>query len=365
MDITYRQITVGELEAFVQSEAFRALDELPISVQRGISHARNTRANPADIALFLALTNHQVSAYLGVLPDDLRISDNQKIHCGWLSCLWVSPSLRGQGVAQKLLSQALEAYDGNIQMTEFTPEAEKLYQKLGYELLAEKQGVRCYLRPNFSQWFSERKPNQATFFRFTDVLLGGLNDLRLKFTFSKRESFFEKTMTLDEECKVFLEHRKSSELYQRTFQELYWILRFPWVTVAPKKDEMASKYHFTSVAKDFECYMVKLRDANQQITGLLMVTQRDGTLKIPYIWTPGGDITQVAKAIERLALDSNTDRVVVYQQSLAQYWLERKGLFFAVRPTERKYMASPKLAAMLPKIESNQIQDGDGDAAFT
>ena len=90
---------------------------VPISRHRAWSHIRNPRVSENDVILVLAMVNGKMAGYLGVLADHIFLN-NQKEKAGWLSCMWVDPEVRGQGIAKQLLNRVLERWDNRILVTE-------------------------------------------------------------------------------------------------------------------------------------------------------------------------------------------------------------------------------------------------------
>ncbi|MWK60467.1 GNAT family N-acetyltransferase, partial [Pseudomonas otitidis] len=100
----------------------------------------------------------QLAGYLGTLPDFFMI-DGKKQKFAWLSTLYVSEKFRGKKIAQKLLEKAFESYGNNIAITEFTKEAENLYNKTKqFDYIPPKTGKRYYFRTDFQTMVSEKKP---------------------------------------------------------------------------------------------------------------------------------------------------------------------------------------------------------------
>jgi GNAT superfamily N-acetyltransferase len=94
--------------------------------------ACNPRAEPDDTLLILAWLEGELVGYLGVLPDLYFVADKPPEKCGWLSCLWVSDQHRGKSIAKLLVTKGVQAIGGRVLLTEFTPQAKQLYDKLGF-----------------------------------------------------------------------------------------------------------------------------------------------------------------------------------------------------------------------------------------
>ena len=127
--ITLLCLNKKELESFVNSGEYSTFDFLPITKHRALSQIKNEKADDEDVLLTLAFEGEKLAGYLGILPDSFLIDDTI-FRYGWLSTLFVSSNFRGKRIAQQLLDKAFEDYNGNIAITEFTPEAESLYNKI-------------------------------------------------------------------------------------------------------------------------------------------------------------------------------------------------------------------------------------------
>jgi GNAT superfamily N-acetyltransferase len=90
---------------------------------------------------------------------DHFIIDGKPFKYAWLSTLFISNEFRGKRIAQTLLNTAFEEYEGNIAITEFTKEAESLYNKIGlfpFSLKEERDIIsKQILQRSFLQkaWF--------------------------------------------------------------------------------------------------------------------------------------------------------------------------------------------------------------------
>ncbi len=129
-----------QLESFVSSGEFQKYDFLPITQHRAKSQIANPKANDDQTLLILAFDDDHLAGYLGCLPDNFKM-DNETFCYAWLSTLFISNQFRGKKIAQKLLNKAFDEYNGNIAITEFTKEAESLYNKIGvFKYIEPKEG---------------------------------------------------------------------------------------------------------------------------------------------------------------------------------------------------------------------------------
>ena len=131
---------------------------IPISRHRAWSHIRNPRVSEDDVILVLAMVEGKMAGYLGVLADYIYLN-GQKEKAGWLSCMWVDPEVRGQGIAKKLLNRVLERWDNRILVTEFTPAAKGLYDRSQqFQDLKISEGLRGFLRFNLDELLPKKFP---------------------------------------------------------------------------------------------------------------------------------------------------------------------------------------------------------------
>ncbi|MEL6841973.1 MAG: GNAT family N-acetyltransferase, partial [Bacteroidota bacterium] len=122
-------LNAAALRAYIFSDTFDQTPVLPISRHRALSHLANPRLRPDDVIMIFAHSDEgELVGYLGVLPDEIYLNGKQD-RGGWLSCMWVNPITRGQGIGGKLVQAALNAWQGRILVTEFTPAAKRLYDR--------------------------------------------------------------------------------------------------------------------------------------------------------------------------------------------------------------------------------------------
>src|SRR5690606_13475622 len=153
-----REFTPKNLAEFLSSEEYKTMPVVPISRHRALSHIKNPRVSENDVILVLATVEGKMAGYLGVFADYIFLNE-QKEKAGWLSCMWVDPEVRGQGIAKKLLNRVLERWENRILVTEFTPAAKGLYDRFGqFQDLKISEGLRCFLRFNLDELLPKKFP---------------------------------------------------------------------------------------------------------------------------------------------------------------------------------------------------------------
>ncbi len=365
--IAIKQLNRKALYDYISSESYRNAAHIAISYHRAISHIANPRAKDEDILLLLAYEGDEMCGYLGALPDDWYDQDGRVMHCAWMSCLWVSPAHRGKKIAQTLLQTCLKTWDNQAFLTEFAIEVGNLYQKPGlFETWTTLQGRRWYfgsdlyqLLPPKSRFFKAIKP----FLKLTDKTLNSiLSGLRLFIPGSDNVAGFMETTTLSEEACQWLSQRSSGQGFLRLEAEIKWILRYPWIHQSKPTAESA-RYHFSSVAEAFSNTLTEIRDKNGKITGITLISVRNGHLKIPYLYHDCS-IDKIAEYIRFFIRKNKIKTVTIYHNALIRYISGHNIIVAPSKKITRKYLKSTALT-MLEADDRDLLQDGDGDCAFT
>ena len=360
--MTIRKITIGELNAFIHSDEFKASPVIPISSHRAISYIKNPRAAEGDVVLILAYKEDKLCGYLGVLPDHF-FPDNHAEKIGWMSCIWVDSCQRGAGIAEQLINEAFDAWDGRILATEFTAAAKRLYDKTQkFNDLTTLYGIRAYLRFNLHQLLPPKQKSfkkAAPILKMVDGAVNIFNDVRLKL--SKPEEYYEVVKVSDQEFIDFISEHNQTELFKRNIEDLTWIKNYPWLKVGNRKDAEAQKYHFSAITSQFYNQFIQFNDNGNRV-GVALTEVRDRHLKLPYIYFDKKDTEAVAKGVLQLMIDQKLNMLTTYNPFLAEYILCNRAPYYKARPFMREYLISKKVEDLPSDVI---IQDGDGDCAFT
>jgi GNAT superfamily N-acetyltransferase len=365
--LSIRTLNRVQLLAFVQDAAFGKLPFIPISRHRALSHIANPRVEENDVLLLTAYENEALVGYLGVLPDRMFRGD-QSEKCGWLSCLWVSEEHRGKRIAQQLLEKCFDVWNRRILVTEFTGPAKALYDRSGiFHSLADPIGIRLYLRADLATLLPPKKDvfrkNQALL-QSLDHGINTITDLRLPKPDLNSEAFtLEYPIEIDDETAIFIESRQHNQLFKRGKEELNWILNNPWILSAPEKDPLNSRYHFSSVEKQFNFSLVKVRGTQNELIAFLLFAQRNESLKLPYCYH-NGNMNAVWKAIRHELLRLHISTFTTFQPDLVDYIHTHDKLAFFHKKVTRNYIISTRFDAFIGAAPI-AIQDGDADCSFT
>lgn len=286
--ISIKKLNKKTLQEFVSSGQYKNYDFLPITEHRAFSHIKNPKAGENDTLLCLAFENEKLAGYLGALPDSFTV-DEESFKYAWLSTLFVHENFRGKNIAKMLLDEMFDAYNGNIAITEFTQEAERLYNKTRlFEYINPKHGKRYYFRTDFQTFLPAKKENLNALkplFQFTDCIANSLISFKNYFA-SKPDFKFEIGKNIDNESLSFISDFKCN----RTADDLKWMIENPWVLEGKENNN----YLFSGFSKEFKYFWIKISDKDNHLKTCSLILLRDGHLKIPYFFSNenGGDFVK-------------------------------------------------------------------------
>jgi GNAT superfamily N-acetyltransferase len=363
---TYNSVQLNDL---ILSDEYRTMPVVPISTHRAISHIRNPRAESDDVLMIIAYDNNAMVGYLGVLADKVYNTQGEEYKCGWLSCMWVDPLVRGKGIAKQLLSTAFTAWNDHILVTEFTPEAKGLYDRSGnFNPLCINEGLRCYLRFNLHEILpkkGEKYKKLTPLLKAVDAVANIPNDMRLSYFGPDRSSTikFEQIKRAYENTDSLISSHSANSFERRGAADLNWIIEYPWLTESAPTDE-SKRYHFSSVADKFQnIYIRMMKDG--RLAGFLHLTIRDSHLKVPYAFFEKENTGDVMGYIYDLMLTHSLSMLTVFHKGMVDYLQEGTTPFIYKRKIKRNYIITKALDAHFADKDKLVIQDGDADCAFT
>lgn len=367
--IELKCLNARDLEAFVGSAEYATMEHLPISQHRAQSHIRNPRAREDDVLLILAYEGAQMVGYLGIFPDRIHFRAGGPEHCGWLSCIWVDLRFRGKGISKSLVRKALELYDNQILVTEFTEPAKRLYDKTGaFISLADRQGFRLYHRLDLRKILVRKGGILARLGRFLgviDFLGNAVLDLRFLFAGRSLTDFqYEYVGQVDSEIQDFVKMRQGGQLFRRGQAELQWMIENPWVLPGDPKSRVAQRYAFSSFDHSFDFVQLKVRDGEGKLSAYMMFTKRHGNLKVNYLYHDDLEDAMLLKILHHHLVKWKIKTAIVYQEELVRAIRKGKTGSLHKKQAARNYIIGKVFADDL-KGNKFEIQDGDGDCGFT
>ncbi|MBO9694302.1 GNAT family N-acetyltransferase [Chryseobacterium sp.] len=348
-----------ELEDFISSGAYQQYDVLPVTKHRALSHIRNPKASDEDTLLILAFYEEKLIGYVGCFPDNFNI-DGQEIRYAWLSTLYADPEYRKKRPAKALLKKAFEEYDGKIAITEFTREAEALYNIMGvFEYVFPKEGKRYYFRTDAAKMIPEKKPGTHSLkplFHILDATANSLISIKNQ-AIQKPDFKYEIMDRIDRESAVFINGFPK----RRNADEINNFINNPWV-LEGKRDE---KYLFSSFADTFKYFWIKIFNQDNKLEACLLLQLRDGYLKIPYLFSDT-DLDEVVRFLNYFMIKNKVKGFTSYHPKLNGA-IQKSKVFSHIyeRDFKREYLFHKNLLELLPDYFNPNYQDGDGDCMMT
>jgi len=364
-----RGLNAVGLEEFIHSEEYAQMPNIPISRQRALSHIHNPRKDADDILLFIGYIDGEMAGYLGILPDVYFINDIPH-KFGWISCMWMNEIMRGMGVTQELIAEALQKWDGRIIVTEITLPARTMFIITGFfQEWFTLNGFRGYKKGNLHEILTKRKPTLQKMkwgLKLADGLINILSALKTKMGLGKNKNIrIEKIQAPDEESLRFIKQFEQKEFNCRG-SEAGWMMAWPWVLSSEKGDMdiLQSKYYFSSIDKRFEFQLLKIYE-HDRLLSVALITIRNNHLKIPYIYFDKADTEKIVKVIFGIIMEENISTFTTYNHDISAYMQAHRSPFIYKKEIDRVYLITPKLYEELPENFPICLQDGDGDCVFT
>lgn len=366
----FKKLNKAALTEFIESKIFRNLADLPISYHRAVAQLNNPRMLPTDILLLMAMENEQVLGYLGFVPDEIKVGEGRKERIAAISCLWVSPAARGKRIAEKMVRRGLELYDGNLLGSDYVPGIKKIYDRSEgfYEDPFALKGFRIYLRselayilPPKKELFAKLKPMLTIADTMVNTLLQVPAILK-KNQLPEGVSIAEVDRFDQEDIKL-IEAQKGNAVLGRDLKTLNWIMEYPWVIEEREKSELNKKYYFSS-SEPFCCHrLVKVKNKNNELIGIMLFLHRNKHLKLSYLFYQG-DINIVGKVVDFIMNDWKAHIFTSFHKDLNQYLQTtgKRGLY--QKPIQRQYVIAKKYWNLITAPDTI-VQGGDLDAAFT
>lgn len=348
------------LEDYLKSPFFKSGSDIAISWQRAISQMSNPRQEEGDVILILAIEDQNLLGYAGTLPDHVFCGE-EKVRFAWFSCFWVRKDSRNKGIGKLLLNKALEVWKGHLMLTDFVPETKRFYQSTGqFDQIHHQQGFRWYFKSELAFWL----PPKYSFFGKIKPVLHVLDKvLNLVFSPSKpqsmRQNIQAKPLThLAPEDDAFLFSNSMDNSFRHSHREWNWVKTYPWILEGEMEPD-DYRYYFSSRAVQFSCEIFEIRKGNWK--SLLILSVRNGVLKIPFVAFEKGAESAVAAFLKTYCLEKKVAVFVCTQPKLASFLKsEGMGALFA-RSFQKQWIISNALRPFI----TGSLADGAGDAAFT
>jgi hypothetical protein len=110
---------------------------------------------------------------------------------------------------------------------------------------------------------------------------------------------------------------------------------------------------------------IKLYDPQLQVAAVVILSHREGAVKLPYAYCRSGEEEMVWQLIDQHLLALKAATLTVFQPQLVEHLAKRPHPFFRLRRFQRHYIIGVVLQEALAATKEIRLQDGDADAAFT
>ncbi len=361
-------LTANNLKQFIDSNEFDKLKHIPISKVRALSHINNPRLDDNDIIMFMAYHHDKFVGYLGAIPDYI-FNDNKKQKIAWLSCMWVDKSMRGKGIAPKLLAKANETWKSNLLIVNFTTTAKSSYDKINaFTELKTYQGMRFYRRLKLAELLPAKNKKYIKYkwlLQIADFEFNIFNDIKNLILSRKidKNISFEYINNIDNSTKTLVNSHNKNNLTKRTKPELDWIITYPWILTAPLKNDEDKRYEFSVSDKRFLTLNIKVF-YKTNLVGFIMLNIRNNHMRIPYFYCDTEKINIISQTILEHIKKLKIDYITVFNSELINE-LKKSSQFFYKKTQNRTFLITEKLLENFPEVKNYDLQDGEGDSAFT
>jgi hypothetical protein len=362
-----REITIAELPDFAQSELWQQLHPKPITALRAVSQSMNPRAHPGDVALIIAYEGNTLAGLAGILPNTVNGQAGQRASSN--TCWWVNGG-EGRKLALPLFMKAFALCGQRMFMTDMTPHTMSILEKTNwFEFPAVAPGMRGFLKFNLHEVLPAKRPSLRKIkplIRLSDQVLNLLfSPLRMinRTRFGAKDIKVETLNSLNEEMHTYIEEHSLREFIRRGSREMEWIVRYPWIKTRKEitaKD--AFEYPFSHIVNHFEQYFLHI-SFHDKTLGLLLISVRDGHMKVPYAWFDENNAPLILQVIYRQVLQINAITLTLFRPSLVKVMYSAPHPFVFRKSIRRLVAISRKLSGLYSQYPD--LQDGAGDVAFT
>lgn len=349
-------LTISQLEAFVESDEYRALDVKPITPERARSQAANPSASPNDVALIFISKGSKLLSFIGLLPLNAH---GQTFYAN--TCWWASSE--GKSLSMTLFFAAVKATQNRFVVVDGTPHTKTILEttKL-FHFTHNQQAFRGFCRFYVAQLFKKKYPKQkvlATILKGIDRELNLLWNLRIRLKL--HETFhFETIAPTDKRLNNLIEMNAHKFFFNKNIADFEWIETNPWLTTNPSFE---IEYPFSHGTQSFHLQW-NLVYEDKELIGAILLSNRNGHLRIPYFYcNTGHSATKIAEAVEQIIRRGNYLSVTTFDAEISAHLSAVKMLYYKTKRFERVTCFSKELSDFYnahPKF-----QDGDGDSVFT
>lgn len=365
-----RRIKASDLLEFAEKAASFYEGSIPITPWRADSQVKNPFSNPDDILLIVAGEAKKLLGYIGILPGIEGKNSGKRLF--WNSCWWVAPE-SGAIVSMSLLNEFMKITGKQIAFSDLSERTWQIIDKLGFKV-KKREGVLLNIRSGLHSRTSNKKKTDLKsrilvftrsfgLFRLLDLFLNFIRPVGLKLEKNMNDIDIQKLYIPDEESYSFIEENSENGITVPNEQHFSWWQSSPWLVKETKASKaLFERYYFSSLTKDFEIYLVKVK-RGKDILGIAVLSSREGVIKTQYLWYKSGNANDFFHALCKQITDSTINhRIITFHEDFSNYLISIVKYKSQIRNLKRYTAISPLISE---KAKDYQFQDGDGDYIFT
>lgn len=366
----FQNLTISELGDFITSDIFQKSAVLPITTHRALSQLQNPRAKADDVVLIIAIDNHEIVGYIGLLPDDLY-HEEIVYRVAWLSCWWVQDGTGNLGI--QLFLKACQAWKRRMVITDFTPHIKTIIKKMRlFHFAPTVYGIRGFMRFNTAEVLPPKKAIFKTIqplLKIGDTFANLLNVARLKIWKIRQSTanyHIKQLQRIDSKTNLFIQKHQNKELIKRGAKELNWILDHPWIledhsNISPSIQTETQRYYFSSLSPIFQYYPLQIFQ-DKRLIAVLFLMNRNGHFKLPYAYFEKEHLPIMMSALFDFLYQKKATTFTVFLPELKTFMETSPSPFFYKRLIPKDFAIGKGLDKNI--LENAMLQDGDGDYVF-
>lgn len=370
-----------EIRKVRKKDVFEVLNEREVwahefyvaTKHRLLAHYHNPFINDDDVVLLIAYLDGGIVGYMGAYIDDISFKGRVD-RIAWLSTWWVDPVTKGKGVGRKILETMYEVQNGKIGISEFTPSAKRVYDRSGYFYdLKKLLGCKANLRANLSEvlptvwsWTRKIAPILSAIDATGNFFINGKLSLQYHLLNQKMKDVELEYLTfVDEETMDFVGQFQQGNLSVKTAEYFQYLKTYQWLQEAPLSslDRSTDKYLFSSIAKRFNVFLVKVKDKSAAVVGFMVLLLRDKALKVFHVYFLEKDASLICDIVSMHAIKLGANTVLTYNTPLSAEIRKRPFTFFRTKEKQQDSIISKIYG--VDSFEDYKFEYGDGDCSFT
>lgn len=367
----YREIRASEIVDYANQVVRSADPVVPITPWRASSQAKNPDARPDDVLLMVALDkSKKIVGYIGLLPFQLPDTTTERIF--WNTCWWVTPDA-GAGVSMNLFFRFLKATGNRVVFSDMTEKTAEILRRIqGYQV-SSRTGIVLRFRHAYHSRIRNNKKTYTVLRMFAATGGGRLVDTLLNIWSNDRIDRWLKDHPApctvgrcpepNEQHLRFAREHACEGLTLPSIERFNWWKDHPWRVPADNDTRLiARRYFFSSISEQNDLYILEC-NCNESLTGLAIISNRDGVLKTHYLYYRSDSEHDFYQAIFRHFVTlPGAHTLVSFHEGFARF-VSRQTFPMRIREAVRYTAFSATLKDIPGK--NTRLQDGDGDYVFT